>query len=84
MAFGRRVARKKRNKKRLEDELEEKLNEFHAMKDECKDKVERADFIEDEFENAFRKNKNLKKWIKAIENKCDAMRINSSGSDESN
>ena len=69
--------------KRLEDELEEKLNEYHAMKDECEDRVARADFIEDELENAFRKNKKLKKWIKAIENKCDTMHINSSGSDKS-
>ena len=45
--------------KRLEDELEGKLNKHNAMKDECEDKVARADFAEDELENAFRKNPNF-------------------------
>ena len=55
----------------------EKSNLGNALKDKCEDKVAHAYFIEDELSNAFRKIKKLKKWIKAVENRCDVMRINS-------
>jgi len=75
---------RKEIEKRLEDELEEKLKDCHILKDECEEKSVRIGFIEDELATVFKKIKKLNKWVKTMENKCDAMHINSSGRDESN
>ena len=68
----------------LKDKLEENLNACHMLKNEYEEKEVHLNFIEDELANAFRKIKNFKIWIKAIENRFDAMCNNSSESNENN
>ena len=65
----------------LEEESKELTVKCTQIEDKCDEKIMHADHLEVEMINCFRKIKKHKKWIKAVENRFEAMRSDSSESD---